>query len=121
VINAVFEGGRWRTAEGEVPFEEVGVGCWGGGVVWRRGGGDFGGFADCAFVSWLVIASGLGGDVRIRFMVGDLALNFGVEDILRHYEDPRCWEGNRIRRREGGYFAVELFSTTCFSRDLDSK
>jgi hypothetical protein len=65
-----------------VPFEEVGVGCWGGGVVWRWGGGDFRGFADCAFVSWLVIALGLRGDVRIRFMVGDLELNFGV-DILR--------------------------------------
>ena len=53
VVDAVFEGGRGgRTAEGEVPFEEVGLEGRGGVV---EGGllGEFTGFFEDAFDGWV--------------------------------------------------------------------
>ena len=52
MIDAVSKGrGRWWATQRKVPFEEIGF-LWFGVVVWRRGGGEFGGLAQDAPYGW---------------------------------------------------------------------
>ena len=55
MVDAVFKSGAWRAAQCEVPFEEITVGSWGGSIVrgWKRG--EFGGFADCTALLFMIL------------------------------------------------------------------